>query len=111
MNKEKISKIVGFAGLGLYTVGFIVFLFYKLTYASYYNLSPILIERFANGVIVCQTIVLELASLSLIKDLADGKKWYNQALIYILAFIIIGVITGGIMGVVDLISGRPFSIL
>ena len=111
MHKEKISNIVGFTGLVLYALGFIVFVIYKLTYASFYNLSPVLMERFADKVILCQSIVLELVCIGLIKDLADGKKWYNQALIYIFAFVIICGVTGGIMGLVDLISGRPYSIL
>lgn len=111
MHKEKISNIVGFTGLVLYTLGFIVFVIYKLTYASFYNLSPVLMERFADKVILCQSIVLELVCIGLIKYLADGKKWYNQTLIYIFAFVIIYGVTGGIMGLVDLISGRPYSIL
>ena len=111
MNKDKIGNIAGFAGLAIYALGFIVFLFYKLTYASFYNLSPILIERFADKVIICQSIVLELVSISLVKDLADGKKWYTQVLIYTFAFVIVYAVTGAIMGVVDLISGKPYSIL
>ena len=111
MNKEKLIEIAWFGGLGLYVVGFLVFLFYKLTYASYYDLSPILIERFADKVIICQSIVLELVGLCLLRDFAHGKKWSSQVVIYAFAFVIIYAITGGIMGVVDLISGKPYSLL
>lgn len=110
-NKGKFIEILWFGGLGLYAVGFLVFLFYKLSYAAYYDLSPILIERFADKVIICQSIVMELLGLCLLKDLAQGKKWYNQILIYAFSFVIAYGITGGIMGIVDLISGRPYSIL
>lgn len=111
MDKEKLIGIAWLGGLGLYIAGFFVFLFYKLTYASFYNLSPILIERFADKVIICQSIVLELLGLCLLRDLAQGKKWYSQVLIYAFSFVIAYGITGGIMGIVDLISGRPYSIL
>lgn len=111
MDKEKFKEVAGFVCLGLYTIGFIVFLVYKLTYASYYDLSPILIKRVAEKVMICQSIILQLSVLSLVKDLADGKKWYNQVLIYVFTFVVIYGITGGIMGVVDLVSGKPYSLL
>lgn len=111
MDKEKLIGIAWLGGLGLYIAGFLVFLFYKLTYASFYNLSPILIERFADKVIICQSIVLELLGLCLLRDLAQGKKWYSQVLIYAFAYVVIYGVTGGIMGIVDLISGSPYSLL
>lgn len=111
MNKEKLEEVVWFIGLGFYALGFLVFLLYKLTYASHYNLSPILIANFANIVILCQSAVLELICLWLIKEFADEKKWHTQVLIYLFAFAVIYCITGGIMGIVDLISGRPYSLL
>ena len=111
MDKEKLIGIAWLGGLGLYIAGFLVFLFYKLTYASFYNLSPILIERFADKVIICQSIVLGLLGLCLLRDLAQGKKWYSQVLIYAFAFVIVYAVTGAIMGVVDLMSGKPYSIL
>lgn len=115
MEKEKLKEVAGFAGfvglLGLYVIGFLIFLCYKLFYAPHYDLSPILIERFTDKVMLCQSVVLWLAFLSLLRDLAGGKKIYSQILIYIFAFIFIYGITGGIMGIVDLLSGKPYSIL
>lgn len=111
MSREKIKEFVGFVCLGLCVMGFLVFLFYKLIYAPYHDLPTHRIESFANMIMICQSIVLELACLSLIKDLADEKSWLSQALIYVFAFIVMYGITGGIMTIVDLLSGRPFVIL
>jgi uncharacterized membrane protein YhhN len=111
MDKEKLKEITGFVGLGLYAVGFIAFLFYKLVYASYHYLPIHRIENFANAIMLCQSIVLELVCLSLISKLAEEKKWYNQVLIYIFALIVMYGITGCIMGVFDFLSGKPFVIL
>lgn len=111
MGKEKLKEVAEFVGLGLWVIGFLIFLCYKLSYAPYYDLSPILMERFAVKVMLCQSAVLWLVSLSLLRDLADGKKIGSQIQIYIFAFFVIYGITGGIMGMVDLLSGKPYSIL
>ena len=111
MKKEKLINIIGFTGLVLYAIGFLAFILYKLVFAPYYNLSEHHVGDFAGVLMITQSILLTLLCISLLKDLASEKKWYNQVLIYIFAFIAIYGVTGGIMSVVDFLSGRPFVVL
>lgn len=111
MDKEKLTDILGFILLGIYAIGFIAVLFYKLAYAPHEAWHTHYAERFANNIIMIQSAILEICLIPLIKDLANGKKWYNQILVYLFAYIVLFGITGGITAYLDLLSGRPWIIL
>ena len=111
MDKDKIEEVVGFTFLGICLLLYIIFVFYKLVYAPYHDLSDHKISEFGENILLVQGLLLTLAGNSMVKDFASNTKWYSKVLIYIIAFIIFYAISGGFMSVIDLLTGRPFVIL